>query len=173
MSSILQEMTQATSGLLLKIIGTMQAQNSLLQVFTQASGDLSNAWLNGEDPTLTNALNQVNSSSSMQTFISTYLNSNYIYDLSQSFLSAVLNTIQKSNVWDNTAGPNQMNIVNQENGLVTATQQNETSITKSSIQMLQSALQADPSAGSPINDLFSAFIAAFQQATTALSQMQM
>ncbi len=135
-----------------------------LHILTQTSESLSSAWTTTPSAADQSALTQqietalagVNGSSSMGTFITTYLTDGYLDGFSSELGIQVMTTLSNPNNWDSSSGsssPGQMNIINQWNSLITSKAQNEESLGQNDTKTESSVVQQDAGAQQVFADM--------------------
>lgn len=152
--NIYQMYTNVISNLLIGNIGTLQAHNKTLDIYTEASQQLTANWTtNPEKGTaISKALDGVKDNSDMNNFLNTYLTKGYLYEFSQSFGIAVMQKLNQKGVWDKDNSPSQMNIINQFISLISSTGQNEEQIGQNETKTEGSVVQQDGSAQQSLAD---------------------
>lgn len=154
MENVYYYFTNVVVSLLMGNIDTLQTHNTTLDVGTITNQELSFNWTSGPgSQALQDALNQVTNQTQMAAFIQKYLTADYLYGFSAAFGTQVMELLSNPKCWDPSAGPSEMNIINQWNSMVLSTGQNDQNTGQTLVKSENSVLSTDAGAQQPVNDV--------------------
>jgi hypothetical protein len=182
MSNVFETLANVIAGLEIGNIDTMQTHNTTLNFLTETNAQLTTAWTTGmpENPgsTVSNNMagyyynvlvfdkagqencqgNTASPTSSvgpndMATFILEYMTELNLYQFSQALGTDIMNVLSSPNIYTTSAGPSQMNTVNQFISLISSSAGQDEKIGQTESQTESSVAQNDASTQQSLADM--------------------